>query len=451
MSQSNTVSEVPDEIIFHQDEHFIEEITTLNGLYFGNQSEFVPLSSSEDEEEERSTNCTGDISDSDTELELRSVDIDDEKCVEEFKSKTCGCSKLYGVPCSTKVEFSHILEYRQQCQEMSNEELDLTVKVQLAAHRKSSTYWPQSMSKKQKTKDRERVAQKYYFAGQQVCRDTFLFCHSIGKFKLNNIASSLDKDGLKPRIHGNTGKMPKHALIVTDVKRVCQFLEEYTMKNGLPLPGRQPNYSTQGNKVLLLLPSDKTKSDVWELYNQAAVMQNYRKVSLSEFKKIWLEQMPHILIMKPATDLCPKCQRYVHNITNAGNLSEDEKKTMLEEYTCHLDRAKEQKEYYRERCLQSKDLYHTHNLDQAERGQVCTHDVTQTYSFDFAQQVHYPHHAQEVGPLFFKTPRKCQAFGVCAEGAGVQRFYLVDEAEEVGKGANTVVSLLHHYFELWGC
>ena len=28
----------------------------------------------------------------------------------------------------------------------------------------------------------------------------------------------------------------------------------------------------------------------------------------------------------------------------------------------------------------------------------------QMYSFDFSKQVHYPHHAQEVGPLFFKTP-----------------------------------------------
>ena len=33
----------------------------------------------------------------------------------------------------------------------------------------------------------------------------------------------------------------------------------------------------------------------------------------------------------------------------------------------------------------------------------------------------------------------------------MQRFYLVDEAEEVGKGANTVVSLLHHFLEHWGC
>ena len=98
----------------------------------------------------------------------------------------------------------------------------------------------------------------------------------IGKFKLNNIAASLDKDGLKPRVHGNTGKIPKHALSVLDGKRVSQFLEEYTVQNGLPLPGRQPNYSTHGNKVVLLLPSDKSKADIWELYNQAAVTQGFR-------------------------------------------------------------------------------------------------------------------------------------------------------------------------------
>ena len=41
------------------------------------------------------------------------------------------------------------------------------------------------------------------------------------------------------------------------------------------------------------------------------------------------------------------------------------------------------------------------------------------YSFDYAQQVHYPHYTQQVGPLFIKTPRKCQCFGICAEGPGI--------------------------------
>ena len=56
----------------------------------------------------------------------------------------------------------------------------------------------------------------------------------------------------------------------------------------------------------------------------------------------------------------------------------------------------------------------------------CSFVGVQHYSFDYAQQVHYPHYAQQVGPLFFKTPRKCQCFGICAEGSGNNRFSLYD-------------------------
>jgi hypothetical protein len=49
----------------------------------------------------------------------------------------------------------------------------------------------------------------------------------------------------------------------------------------------------------------------------------------------------------------------------------------------------------------------------------CTVKTELHYCFDYAQQVHYPHYCQQVGPLFFKTPRKCQCFGVCSEGSGM--------------------------------
>ena len=44
--------------------------------------------------------------------------------------------------------------------------------------------------------------------------------------------------------------------------------------------------------------------------------------------------------------------------------------------------------------------------------------TTLHYSWDYAQQVHFPHHAQQVGPIYFKTQRKCNVFGVCSEGSG---------------------------------
>ena len=72
------------------------------------------------------------------------------------------------------------------------------------------------------------------------------------------------------------------------------------------------------------------------------------------------------------------------------------------------------------------------------------------YSFDYAQQVHYPFNAQQPGPIFFKTPRKCGIFGVSCEPTSSQVNYLIDESDEVGKGANATISLVHHYLQTHG-
>ncbi|XP_062566358.1 uncharacterized protein LOC134228694 [Saccostrea cucullata] len=44
-------------------------------------------------------------------------------------------------------------------------------------------------------------------------------------------------------------------------------------------------------------------------------------------------------------------------------------------------------------------------------------DMEMHYSWDYAQQEPFPHHAQQVGPIFFKTPQKCNVSGVCCEGS----------------------------------
>ncbi|XP_065893388.1 uncharacterized protein [Dysidea avara] len=67
------------------------------------------------------------------------------------------------------------------------------------------------------------------------------------------------------------------------------------------------------------------------------------------------------------------------------------------------------------------------------------------YSFDMAQQVHYPSNPFQPGPIYFLTPRKCAIFGVCCEAVPRQINYLIDEASNVGKGGNTIISMLHHF------
>ncbi len=67
-----------------------------------------------------------------------------------------------------------------------------------------------------------------------------------------------------------------------------------------------------------------------------------------------------------------------------------------------------------------------------------------------AQQVFYPNNPLQLGPMYFLTPRMCAIFGVCCEGIPRQINYLIDEAVNTGKGANSIVSMLDHYFDNHG-
>ena len=69
------------------------------------------------------------------------------------------------------------------------------------------------------------------------------------------------------------------------------------------------------------------------------------------------------------------------------------------------------------------------------------------YSFDFAQQVHFPHNPNQPGPMYFLCPRKCGIFGVCCEGIPQQVNYLIDEGMSSSKGSNAVISYLNHFFQ----
>ena len=72
------------------------------------------------------------------------------------------------------------------------------------------------------------------------------------------------------------------------------------------------------------------------------------------------------------------------------------------------------------------------------------------YSFEFAQQVHYPSNPLQPGPIYFLTPRKCGIFGVCCEAIPQQVNYLIDEGMATSKGSDAVISDLHQFFLRYG-
>jgi len=84
--------------------------------------------------------------------------------------------------------------------------------------------------------------------------------------------------------------------------------------------------------------------------------------------------------------------------------------------------------------------------EKAETHAPCSTDGTMHYSYDYAQQVHYPSNPMQLGPIQFKTPCKCGIFGIMCEAIPRQVHYLIDEVSSVGKGANLTISIVHHYF-----
>ena len=110
----------------------------------------------------------------------------------------------------------------------------------------------------------------------------------------------------------------------------------------------------------------------------------------------------------------------------ATHLPETIRKQWYENVYQHLEYAWKGCHYYREQCERAKASWRAKLNDG-------TPVTTMHYSYDFAQQVHFPFDSQQRGPAYFKTARKCEIFGVCCEGKGEQVNYLIDEAENPGK------------------
>ena len=98
--------------------------------------------------------------------------------------------------------------------------------------------------------------------------------------------------------------------------------------------------------------------------------------------------------------------------------------------TCPLElRARTEHHAYRSQCNDAEAAWNAHFL-------LHVPITTMHYLYDFAQQVYLPFDCQQTGPAYFKTARKYGIFGDSCMGKAEQVNYLVDEAENPGKGAD---------------
>lgn len=239
------------------------------------------------------------------------------------------------------------------------------------------------------------------------------------------------------------GGRQKTALSFAEIQRISKFILNFAEQHSIMLPGRIPGFKRDDVKVLL---SFETKSSIWRKY-KAASTEGQRVVQCSTFRKLWNKLLPYVVICKPMSDLCWTCQQNNARIVRQVNVPEDEKSEVLRFQEAHLEHARAERKHYTDLCQQSRQVAQSLGLVQFERSPPMSRDICYHYSFDFAQQVHFPSDPLQPGQIYFKMPRKCQLFGIHAEGVSKQVNYLVGESVSCGKGANVVVSYLHHFLD----
>ena len=357
--------------------------------------------------------------------------------VEDFLAKGCGCNlgenKSWCVNVFTREQFT---KCRDDFIELSNEEKDMFLLSNFAMNRTPN-----------QPLDRSSIP-GYKIYGYNVCKKTFLYLLNISNTKYRNIANHYNNNGLGAQRQGNTGRLPINTTPFEVQEHVVSFIKSFARDNALPLPGRVPNHKEE---TTMVIPSSETKLKVWKLYTDVSCEEGLKPVGHSLFLELWNRLLPWIVIAKPSTDLCWTCQNFSETLSLSPNFCEVEKAKMVEEYKQHLDEAKMSREHYNKQIkIAQNNFPYAKEFSPFIPSQPCSFPGIAHYSWDYAQQLHYPTNPQQPGPIYFKTARKCGIFGIVNDGNSLQHNYLIDEAVATGKGANPTISYVHHYLQKHG-
>jgi len=158
-----------------------------------------------------------------------------------------------------------------------------------------------------------------------------------------------------------------------------------------------------------------SKRSLWKVF-QASADSNVRPIGYSTFCRLWRNLLPSILVIKPMTDLCWTCQKSNSSIIKSVNCSEQDKSEVLKQAEEHLRVVHVERSYYNTKlaeCSLSIQEHYSSLSSSFEPPPPSSFIKSNTiaikahYSFDYAQQVHFPSNPMQPGPIYFLTPRKC--------------------------------------------
>eukprot|EP00731_Ephydatia_muelleri_P015582 Em0009g6a len=122
-------------------------------------------------------------------------------------------------------------------------------------------------------------------------------------------------------------------------------------------------------------------------------------------------------------------------VTLRHSLSDEQRKTINDKYTQHLIKAMAFRDAYNANIEEAEKEWGRKR--QKEHEQILGHLESSALMSPFTSHAHLD--------MQMQTPCKVQVFGVCCEPLSRQVFFLIDEAEQAGKGAVVMVSLVHAF------
>ncbi|MES9882762.1 MAG: hypothetical protein ABW185_17990 [Sedimenticola sp.] len=195
----------------------------------------------------------------------------------------CGCMKN----CIKSINKTIIQSHVDNIREMTKDERDLYVMG--ALHKLNPD------DKRTRYGERKRAKYDYTYEGRHICKQAFLIIYDVGKSTLQAIIKHLAIHGNVPRVHGNSGRTPHHAVTYEDVRRVVSFILSYGSEHGLPQPAAPRG---RDNTAPVFLPAQTTKTYIHSLYTLSSQESNSRALKCKAFRGIWAQCIPHIKVNK---------------------------------------------------------------------------------------------------------------------------------------------------------
>ena len=207
--------------------------------------------------------------------------------------------------------------------------------------------------------DRQKCRSTSYFMSRFVSAKAFVRLVGIIPDKLYTLAKHYKTNGPVPRqLRAGGRKNKTTSLALVDTERVVYFINQYADDHTVSLPGRVPGFKRD---YIRLLPSSCPKSQVYRLYETSANAAGHHVVAASTFKKLWLELCPFLIVARPLTDLCFRCQQNT-NIYSSAHLTLEETGELLQEHAAHLSQVDAERQFYKRQDEESKERVRRNGL-----------------------------------------------------------------------------------------